>query len=360
MRDRALDAAVVGLALLVENVTRAVLSPALGALSDRFGRRALLLAGALASLAIAPAFLLVHDVPALFLWALAFGVAQSPFFPVGLSLLLDLVPPSRHQTALALNLSTLNVGYTVAMAPAGFIVQLGWGWLAVWGGAQFASVVAIVGVLLRGPLPREHQRHEHGVLVSTLAPFRDRAFVWLCAVTFALQFAIGLMGSVIPLYASESGWEPGNIGLMLALNGAVVAIFSVPVNVALERFGAFRPLPAAALLAAGAELTLRDHGVASVAVAVTVMGAAEMIFAAALPAAIAALAPRGERGAYQGASQLVQSVGWGLPLVLAGLLRDTVGWQSTWTAFAMATLVAAAALLWSARPLARRAARVTA
>lgn len=357
VRDRSLDAPVVGAALLTENLIRALLGPALGAVSDRYGRRSVLFAGAVASLAIGPAFLLVRDVPTLFIWAALFGTVQSPFFPVGLSLLLDLVPPERHQTVLALNLSTLNVGYMLAMAPAGFIAQLGWGWLGVWAAAQFMLVGVIVATLLRGPLPRE-QRPQRGILVSSLAPFRDATFVWLSAVTFAFPFALGLIGSVIPLYAAEVGWQPGAIGLFLALNGAVVALFSLPVNVVLQRLGPFRPLPAAALLAASAELTLRDHGAMALGVAVVVVGLAEVVFAAALPAAIAALAPPGARGAYQGAASLVQSVGWGLPLVVAGVIRDAVGWQATWTILGIATVLAAGAIVRSIEPLARRAAGV--
>jgi MFS family permease len=359
VQDVGLDAALVGVALLVENLVRALLSPLVGALSDTYGRRALLLFGAFASIAVAPAFLLVHDPVTLVAWAIAFGCAQSPFFPVGISLLLDLTPPERHQTVLALNLGTLNVGYTLAMAPAGYLAQLGWPWLAAWGAAQFAFAAVVVLFMLRGPLPRETSA-ERGLLGRSISAFGDPPFLWLSAVTFALPFAIGLMGSVIPLYAAESGWEPGSIGLFLALNGAVVAICSVPVNVPLQRFGSFRPLPVACLIAAAAELALRESGALSLALAVSGLGIAEVIFAASLPAAIGALAPRGARGAYQGAAQLVQSIAWGVPLVCAGLARDAFGWQTTWTAFAAVTLVAAGVLGWSVRPLARRALRTPA
>ena len=54
-----IDVTLVGLAFLCESLARGLLAPLFGALSDRIGRRALLLAAALATAVVLPCFLLV-------------------------------------------------------------------------------------------------------------------------------------------------------------------------------------------------------------------------------------------------------------------------------------------------------------
>ena len=60
-----LDVALVGLGFLCESVARGLLAPMFGALSDRVGRRVLLLFSALATGVILPCFLLVDGPAAL-------------------------------------------------------------------------------------------------------------------------------------------------------------------------------------------------------------------------------------------------------------------------------------------------------
>lgn len=355
VRERGLDATIVGVAVMLQNLVRAVIAPFLGSLSDRYGRRALLLASAAASAALAPGFLLIVDVPTLIAWNLVFGIAQAAFFPVGVALLLDLTPPERHQSVMALNTGALNVGYTLAIAPSGFIAERGFAWLAAWSAVQFVIVSLALLLTLRGPLPREEPGRDRGIFGNALHAFIDPAFLWLSALALTFPLALGLLVSVLPLYAAEVGWTVGAIGLLLAVNGVVVALFSVPVNVPLDRLGPFRSLPVACLIAAVSELALLEGSPASLVVAVAGLGLSEVVFAASLPAAIALLTPRGARGAYQGAWAMISAVGFGAPLIVAGLTRGTIGWGPTWAFFGTLALVGTLAMAASVGPLSREA-----
>ena len=88
-----IDVTTVGLAFLCENVARGLSAPFFGALSDRLGRRPLLIASSLVTALVLPAFLLVHDPVALLLWSLPLGTAGAINIPVSSALLLDLAPP---------------------------------------------------------------------------------------------------------------------------------------------------------------------------------------------------------------------------------------------------------------------------
>lgn len=353
VRDQGMSAALVGVGVLAQSLARAVLAPFVGALSDRYGRRALLIGSAVLSGVVTPGFLLVNDFGTLMVWSIAVGLVQGPFFPVGISLLLDLTPAPRHQSMVALNTTALNVGYTLSIAPAGYLVDVGFGWLAVWSVAQFVLVSVVLVAFVRGALPRDATERSPRLLALTLHAFRDRTFILLSLVSFTLPLSLGLLVTVLPLHAAEIGMPGRTIGLLLSLNGVVVAVLMLPLNLLLERFGPFWPLPVAALIAALSELILRDGGLVSFATAAVLFGVGEVIFSATLVSGIAALTPPGARGAYQGAWALVSSIGFGSALLLAGLVRSAVGWSAMWTIFAAVTAVSAVALAAWARPMTR-------
>jgi MFS family permease len=97
VREARIDVGTVGLAFLVESLLRGVAAPMLGALSDRIGRRALLIAAALATAIVLPSFLLVSGPASLFAWSVAMGLAGAINMPVATALLLDLAPAERRR-----------------------------------------------------------------------------------------------------------------------------------------------------------------------------------------------------------------------------------------------------------------------
>lgn len=351
VREQGLDPSLVGLALTLQSVVRAIVAPAVGALSDRYGRRAVLLACTASSAVCAPGFLLIHDALTLFAWQVLFGVVVAPFFPVGIALLLDLTPPAKHQSMLALNTGALNVGYTLAIIPTGFLAESGFGWLGLWSAVLFAVVTVALARALRSPIASQSRSWARGGITAGFQAFTDLPFLWLTGLAFVFPLGLGLLVSVVPLYAAEVGWAVSAIGLLLALNGVVVAVFSVPVNAPLERFGAFRSLPIAGLLAALSQLALPVGGPGSLVFCVAVLALSEVVFAATLPVAISMLTPPGARGAYQGAWAMISGLGFGLPLAIAGFTRESSGWPATWLLFGGVTLIATVALAWSVRPL---------
>lgn len=345
VRDLEIAAPVVGAAFLVENVTRGLVGPFGGALSDRVGRRPVLAGSALVAAVAVPAFLLVRDVPTLFAWSVVAGLAQGAFFPANASLLLDLAPPGRRQSVLALNYSALSVGYTLGVAPAGFLVAYGYESLAVVSAAAFLAIAAIQLLVLRGELPRE--AGERGsLLADTGRAGRDPAFVLLASLALLFPIGVGLLALAVPLYMADQGIPEWLIGIVLSSNGLVIAALTLPVNVRVERMGPFRFLPLAAAFVALSYVALAAWPTAvGVFVAVTIFTFGEILFSSALPTAVSLLAPKGQRGAYQGAWGLLFAVGVGSALFLSGLGRDHLGWPTTWAIFTAATILAGGALL---------------
>lgn len=342
--ERGIPAPLVGLAFLVESVVRGLAAPVFGALSDRYGRRVVLIAGGLAPALVMPAILLVRDPASLFAWSVAVGLAQAPFFPAAFALLIDLAPVQRRQSVLALNYTGISIGYTIFVVPAGLLAQTGFPALALAASLAF-FVVALIGVvLLAGRLPREASAAQPSLLDASALALRDPSFVLLSLTAFLLPMGLGLIALVLPLYAVDSGVGQSSMGALLAVNGVLVAALAVVVNARVERAGPFGSLALAAVLVAASFAPLALGGsVPSLLAAIVAFSFGEIVFQAALPAAVAALAPSGARGSYQGAWALVTSLAIGSAFFWSGVARDTVGWAAYWALMSLLTLGAAIA-----------------
>jgi MFS family permease len=343
VRKAGIDVGTVGVAFLVESLLRGMAAPMFGALSDRVGRRALLIAAALATAVVLPSFLLVSGAGSLFAWSMAMGVAGAINMPVATALLLDLAPAERRQSTLAANYTAMSVAYTLGVMPAGYVAEQSYLVLALIASTGYVLVASLYALALRAtPMA---QRADAGVVKDTLSAFRDRGFVLLASLAFVFPLSMGLVVAASPLYASEVGLGEGYIGLVLGGNSIIVALLALPVAARIEPAGPFRPLGAAALLVAGgiACYALVPGAAAGYLAGTVVFSFGELVFSSAVPAAVARLAPPGRRGAYQGSWTLVASFSMGSALFVSGLLRDAIGWRAGWLVFA--ALIACAGVL---------------
>lgn len=346
--------ALVGLAYLAENLARGVAAPLAGTLSDRWGRRPVILLAALLTAATLPLLLLIQTPWQLFLWGIALGAAQAGSWPAASALLLDLAPPERRQNVLSLNYTAISIGYTLGVAPAGFLVALGFPVLTAVSTVGFLLIALLAWRGLRGPLPSTRPATNASFLVDLTRAPSDPAFLLLALLGIVFPLGIGLIATVAPLYGSVSGLDEARIGLALAVNGPLLALFSIPVATWLSPRGPYRYLAiSAAILAASYVPFLLGGGFAPLVVASVIFTAGELIFSSAIPAAVAGLAPAGLRGAYQGAWVLVFAVGSGAALFVTGLFEAPWGWRGSWVAWTAITAAAALGLL-IARPTFRR------
>lgn len=356
VRKAGIELATVGVAFLCENLLRGVLAPMFGALSDRIGRRVLLLASALATAVVLPCFLLVSGPASLLAWSLALGVTGAVNMPVASALLLDLAPAGRRQSVLALNYTAMSVAYTLGVMPAGYVAERGYGLLAAISATGYVLVALLYALALRGPLPLEKGKTETGVLRNTVSAFRDPAFVAFACMAFVFPLSMGMVVTVSPVFGAARGLGEGYIGLVLGGNSIIVALLALPVAARIEPLGPLRLLGAAALLVS---IALASYGAipradAALLVGTLIFSFGELIFSSAVPAAVARLAPPGRRGAYQGGWALVASLSMGSALALSGWLSGIAGWERAWLMCAALTLLVGLGFSRPARDASRR------
>jgi MFS family permease len=339
------DAVGVGLAVGAFSITALVLRPYAGRLSDRVGRRPLLIGGALAFAAVLAAHAVVDTLPALIGLRLLLGVAEAFFFVAGFAAVADLAPPGRAGEALSFNSLSLYLG--IAIGPlVGQLLLDGAGYLAAWlGGAMLAVVAA--GLAWRIP-----ETASPATADAAPTPFFQRAALAPSVALFTGIVGMGGFFAFVTIHAVD-GLGFAHASGVLFLFGLIVVVTRVAFARLPDRVPPFR--------LGSVALTLISTGLIVASLAASMLGL--LIGAAVIAIGVAFLTPAffaavfarvdpSERGSASGMASLFIDLGFGGGPMALGLVAGTFGIPA---AFAFAAAIAATGAVGSAVLAARGA-----
>ncbi len=328
-----------------------VCSPIVGSISDRHGRRPVIL---LSAAGLSADYVLMALAPNL--WWLALGriiagITSSSFTTV-FAYMADITPPEGRARAYGLIGAAFSGGFVLGPVLGGFLGEIS-PRAPFWFAAALSGVAFLYGLL---------------ILPESLAPEKRMAFSWkranpfgalqllrshtelfgLASVNFLLHFAHHVFSAVFVLYAGDRyGWGPWEVGLVLALVGVLdMLVQGLLVGPAAKRFG---------------DRAVMVFGLFGGAVGIACMGLAPngWLFAAAMiPNALWGLAmptlqslmtrlvSESEQGQLQGANMSVASIaGVSSPLFFGAVYAATVQPTSFEPFPGLSFLIAAGVLL---------------
>ncbi|WP_238008498.1 MFS transporter [Dactylosporangium sp. AC04546] len=246
----------VGAVLTAYALAQFVMAPVLGALSDRYGRRPLLLAS-LAGSAVSLALVGVADSLLMLLAARVVAGLCGGAIAVGQAYAVDLSPPEARTRALGMVGASIGMGFVVGPALGAALSGLGFtGVSLAAAGIALANLLAGAVLLPRRPgpgdaVPPRRTPGAHAALavalrLPALRPVVAAIFVSMCAFA-AMEATYALLG------ARRYGLGPVGLGLVFTGVGVVMAVVQGGVaGRAADRFGNRRVAVAgAALLGAG-------------------------------------------------------------------------------------------------------------
>ena len=173
---------------------------------------------------------------------------------------------------------------------------------------------------------------------------RSRAFVSLYIAVFVATMGISMVSPLLPVYARDLGASGVWLGLTFSVFAIVQAIFGPFAGKLSDRFGR-KPFIVTGLLiylvAALGYLTAHNFYQVIAFRAFSGLGTS-LIFSVAR-AYVGDLTPRGHEGRWFGVFATADIIGFGTGPLLAGLLRQEVGFRAVFVA--MAALMAASALI---------------
>ena len=334
------NAAMVGFAFGVYGLTQALFQFPLGAASDRFGRKPVIVAGLLVMLAGSLAAAVAETVAGL---AVGRAIQGAGAISAALgALLADATRASQRTKAMALVGAMIGVSFAVSLIAAPLLYRaVGLSGLFVLTGILAVAGIAIVAWAVPTP-PRSspararhsdaalHAAPPHDATATIGAPTRwtDGDLLRLDAGIFVLHFAQTAMFVVIPSRLVAAGLAlPEHWKIYLPVLVASFAAMMPPLNRA-ERTGRLRALFLFAILL----LVVTHLGFAFVPTGLVALSAMLLLFfigfnmlEALIPSLVSRLAPAAARGAALGVYNTSQSLGIFAGGALGGVLVERAG-----------------------------------
>lgn len=322
-------------------LTKALTNLLAGALSDRFGRKPVLLAGWLIGL----------PVPLMLIWApswgwviaanVLLGINQGLTWSTTIIMKIDLVGPARRGLAMGFNEAS---GYLAVAATA-----MATGWLAAEYGLRpvpfyLGIAFAAVGLGLSAVFVRETHGHAHhesatharrtaahaaqltGRQVFALTSVKERALSAASQAGLINNVNDGLAWGLYPILFASAGFGVARIGVLVALYPAVWGIGQMLTGWLSDRWGR-KWLIATGMLVQAAAIGLVASASTFVpwAIAAVLMGAGTALVYPTLLAVIGDVAHPSWRARAIGVYRLWRDLGYAIGALVAGVIADLIG-----------------------------------
>jgi MFS family permease len=296
-----------------------------GALSDRLGRKGMLIFGLIAS----------------GLTSLLMGLVNS------IELFFDLLPEEKRAQGFGILRVAVNLAVTIGPAIGGLLAARSYLLLFICDAVFSAITAGIVALAIRETKPAPREGEPEQTMAQTFGGYRDvlrdGTFVLFIGACILMTLVYMQMNTTLAVYLRDTHSVPAQgFGYIISLNAAMVVLFQFSISRWIARY---RPL---VLMAGGALLYaigFSMYGFVSayvfLLVAMAIITIGEMMTAPTSQALVAGFAPEDMRGRYMA----VFGFSWVIPStvgpLLAGLIMDNTDPRWVWYAAGMVGLVAA-------------------
>jgi MFS transporter, DHA1 family, tetracycline resistance protein len=357
-------AIVLGLLTSIFAICQFLSAPALGALSDKYGRRPILL---LCILGTAVGYLLLGFGGALwvlFLGRILDGITGANM-SVSFAFIADVTPPGERAKFFGMMGAIFGIGFIVGPAIGGVFARFGVE-VPFYAAAVLAFVNVIYGFFfMPESLPKEKRSQ---LKAAEMNPFSALANIfsvpqlrWLLTAMFLISLPFAALSVNISLLAKDNlGWDSAGIGAIFALVGVTdIFVQGLLLQLLLRKFGESK-------VAIGG-LILEIVGYIFMA-SVVLVPSPILIFAGTIPLAmgdgllgpslnglLSRAAGADAQGQVQGGNQSVHALANMVGPVLGGLLYVNIGHATPFLTGALITVLAIAAIMMALPMINRRA-----
>ena len=223
----------IGLLFSSFGVSLLIVSIPMGAISDRVGRKFLMVVGLLALSASSILFAVANQLPWLFAARTVQGGADAVTWVVGFALIADLYGPKERGRVMGLVMSGTTFGLMVGPSIGGWLYERGGPGLPFFSVAGLSGLTALAFVTLR--LPAEHADRE---TVSARRVVREPKILLCGVVVVVAASTVAMLEPVLALWlASSIRLTPSRIGLVFGAAAAVATGLHPLYGRLADRFG---------------------------------------------------------------------------------------------------------------------------
>ncbi|MEN8615100.1 MFS transporter [Dehalogenimonas sp. THU2] len=347
-QQRDIPMTVVGLFILVSGLVAAAAQMYAGMLSDRFGRRPLILWSMSLGCAIyiVMAVLVSIDAP---VWSIvgSYILVRCGLMaarPATSALVVDLMPKGRLAEGYGLLRMGQNLGFGFGPVIGGYFwLVASYAWL--FGVAAVISGIALAVTYFNLKESSATFNPEKISLGAILTTARDRTFLGFTLISIIAFMGLGQFISTLSVYTVDRiGFTTIQYGSLLTLNAVLVVALQYPAARWVGKMNHARALFIGMMVYAVGYLSLGlvgPYGLALMAMGIITLG--EILFSPVSMTVVAELSPPSWRGRYQGFYGLAETLGISLGPTLGGALLDRTapdGQMSLWAPIAAVIMLA--------------------
>lgn len=326
----------VGIVFAIWAVTSQVGSVIGGALTDKFGRKTMVMVGLVASAVSSIAMGTINDLNLFYITVAIAGTLGDIGHPAQQAMVADILPKEKRAQ-----------GYGVWRVVANLAVMLGpliGGWMATSSYLYLFITDAVTSTVTAGiilmTLPEtkpetSEEKKEEGLLKTFsgyFAVFKDLIYMEFILATILVNIVYVQMNSTLPVFLRDIHHQPpSTYGIILSINAGMVVVFQFWVTRKLSS------VPPMLMMSIGTLLYLIGFGMYGFvagffmfALAMIILTIGEMIIIPVAQALVAQFAPEDMRGRYMA----VYGIGWSIPFAvgpyLAGLVMEKIDPNWVW------------------------------
>ena len=297
-----------------------------GAISDRFGRRDMLIFSLVTTSTSALLMGVVDSLILFYALAILVGLLVESGQPARQAIVADVLPEEKRAEGYAIMRVAFNLAVATGPAIGGFVA--GRSYLALFITDAIISLVA--AIIVWRALPETKPEAAEGDAEESVASsfggygavLRDRIFVLFLGAGMLVSLIGMNLFTTLGVYLRDTfGMPLQGYGLLLSMNALLVVIFQIPIGRRVKRY------PPMIVMAVGSVLYGLGFGMFAFVstallfvVAMIVLTAGEMVIVPVSQSLVARFAPEDMRGRYMA----IYGISWSLPFAVGPLLAGLV------------------------------------
>jgi len=326
----------VGLLFAVFSISGMVGSALGGALTDRMGRKVVIVASLILSSLSALGMGFAPTLGIFIAVVVVVGTLSSIGHPAHEAVVADLLPPEKRAEGYGIIRVVFNIAVIIAPPIAGLLIANSYLTLFIVDAVISLISATIVILALPETKPKAHALAKPETMKQTFAGygrvFKDMPFLAFIGVTVMMTLVYMNMNSTLGVYMRDQHRMPEiNFGAILSLNAIIVVVLQFWVTRRLEKYKPMLMMAAGSLLyAIGFAMYGFVSGIMLFALAMIIITIGEMIVSPFQQSVVASFAPEDMRGRYMAVSGLSWSVAFTIGPYFAGLILDSANPGLLW------------------------------
>ncbi len=326
-----------------------------GGLTDRVGRRTMLIFGLLASSFSTLAMGFVESLNAFYVLALVSGIFTDVAGPAHDAMVADLLPENKRAEGYGIMRVGFNLAVTIGPAIGGFLAAQSYLLLFITDAVISTITAAVVFAFLKETRPKLEPGEKQESVATTFRGYgvvlRDTSFMLFLGASLLMVLVYMNMNTTLGVYLRDMHHVPeSGYGALLSINALMVVVLQFPITRAIrDKTPLVMMAFGAALYAIGFAMYGFVTGYAAFVLAMVIITFGEMVVSPVAQSLTAAFAPEDMRGRYMA----VFGFSWGLPFMigpfLAGLVMDNLNPNFLWYAAGIVGVLATLGFLYLQR-----------